>query len=256
MSDSLTGKVALVTGASRGIGRGIAMRLAADGALVVVHYATNAQAAAGTVDAIQGAGGIAFAISQPLGRDGDVQQLFARLDQDLTKRTGSTHLDILVNNAGVSLPGGLAETTASIFDRQFAVNTRAPLFLTQAAVERMGPGGRIITISSGVTRQAWPNLLAYSMSKAAIDVMARTLAKELAPRGITVNVVAAGLVDTDMNASWLRGSDEAQLQAAAISPFGRIGEPSDIADVVAFTASEDARWITGQILDATGGSVL
>jgi NAD(P)-dependent dehydrogenase (short-subunit alcohol dehydrogenase family) len=189
MSDSLAGKVALVTGGSRGIGRGIATRLAADGALVAVHYATNSQAAAETVTSIE-------------------------------------------------------------------VNTRAPFFLTQAAAERMGPGGRIITISSGVTRQAVPNLLAYSMSKAAIDVMARTLAKELAPRGITVNVVASGLVDTDMNAAWLRASDEAREQAASVSAFGRIDQPSDIADVVAFTASEDARWITGQVLDATGGSVL
>jgi NAD(P)-dependent dehydrogenase (short-subunit alcohol dehydrogenase family) len=256
MSDALTGKTALVTGGSRGIGRGIATRLAADGALVAVHYATNSQAAAETVTSIEAAGGSAFAIGQPFGDQDDAARLVERLDHELSERTGSTHLDILVNNAGVSLQGGLAETTAAIFDEQFAVNTRAPFFLTQAAAQRMGPGGRIITISSGVTRQAFPNLLAYSMSKAAIDVMARTLAKELGPRGITVNVVAAGLVDTDMNAGWLRASDEAREQAASVSAFGRVGQPSDIADVVAFTASDDARWITGQVIDATGGSVL
>jgi NAD(P)-dependent dehydrogenase (short-subunit alcohol dehydrogenase family) len=256
MTNSLKGQVALVTGASRGIGRGIAQRLAADGALVVVHYAGNSAAAAETVAAIEADGGAAFSVGQPFGDPDDAAQLFAKLDAELERRTGSTHLDVLVNNAGIALQGGLAETTAEVFDSQFAVNVRAPFFLTQAAAERMTAGGRVITISSGVTRQAWPNLLAYSMSKAAVDVMARTLAKELAPRGITVNVVAAGLVDTDMNAAWLRASDEARAQAASASAFGRVGEPRDIADVVAFVASENSRFVTGQVLDATGGSVL
>jgi NAD(P)-dependent dehydrogenase (short-subunit alcohol dehydrogenase family) len=253
---ALEGKVALVTGASRGIGRGIARRLAADGALVAVHYATNAGAAAETVAAIEAAGGRAFAVGQPLGVAGDVAGLFAQLDAELTARTGSTHLDVVVNNAGVALQGDLAQTTEAVFDEQFAVNARAPLFIAQAAAERMGPGGRIVSISSGVTRQAWPNLLAYSMSKAAIDVMARTLAKELGPRGITVNVVAAGLVDTDMNAGWLRVDDASRAQAASVSAFGQVGEPAHVADVVAFVASDDARWVTGQVIDATGGSVL
>jgi 3-oxoacyl-[acyl-carrier protein] reductase len=254
---TLDGKVALVTGASRGIGRGIAERLASDGALVAVHYGTNADAAAGTVAAIEAAGGSGFPVGAQLGVPGDVATLFAALDAELAERQGSTDLDIVVNNAGVSLQGGLAETTPELYDEQFAVNARAPLFIAQAAAERMGDGGRIISISSGVTRQAWPGLLAYSMSKAAIDVMARTLAKELAPRGITVNVVAAGLVDTDMNAGWLRTGDEAaREQAASVSAFDRIGEPADVADVVAFVASSDSRWVTGQVIDATGGSVL
>lgn len=256
MRNALHDKVALVTGASRGIGRGIAERLAADGALVAVHYGTNADAAGQVVAAIAAAGGRAFAVGQRLGVDGDVAALFARLDAELTARTGTTDLDIVVNNAGISVQGGLAETTPAIFDEQFAVNARAPFFIAQAAAERMGDGGRIVTISSGVTRQAWPNLLAYSMSKAAIDVMARTLAKELAPRGITVNVVAAGLVDTDMNAAWLRADADSRAYAASVSAFGRVGEPADVADVVAFAASPDARWVTGQVLDATGGSVL
>ena len=251
MTTELHGKVALVTGASRGIGRAIAERLARDGALVAVHYARNADAAGEVVRAI---GGDAFAIGQPFGADGDVDALFARLDQELLLRTGSTRLDIVVNNAGIALHGGLAETTPEIYETQMAVNARAPLFVAQAAAERMNGGGRIITLSSAVTRQADPDLLAYAMSKAAVDVMARTLAKELAPRGITVNVVAPGVVDTDMNAHWLRGDDEAR--AAAASAFGRLGEPEDVAAVVAFAASDDARFVTGQVLDATGGSVL
>ena len=247
MSKHLDGKVALVTGGSRGIGRGIAERLAADGARVAVHYGTNAAAAAEVVAGIASRGGSAFAVGQPLGAPGDAEALFAQLDGGL---------DILVNNAGVAPQGGLAETTPAVYDELFAVNARAPFFLTQAAVARMGDGGRVITISSGVTRQAWPNLLAYTMTKAAVEAMTATLAKELAPRGITVNVVAAGLVDTDMNAAWLRASEESRAQAASVSAFGRVGEPRDVADVVAFAASDDARFVTGQVLDATGGSVL
>jgi NAD(P)-dependent dehydrogenase (short-subunit alcohol dehydrogenase family) len=251
MTTELKGKVALVTGASRGIGRAIAERLARDGALVAVHYGTRADAADEVVRAI---GANAFAIGQPFGADGDVDALFEQLDRELLLRTGSRRLDIVVNNAGIALHAGLAETTAEIYETQMAVNARAPLFIAQAAAERMGPGGRIITLSSGVTQQAYPELLAYAMSKAAVDVMARTLAKELAPRGITVNVVAPGVVDTDMNAHWLRGDDDARVAAA--SAFGRLGEPEDVAAVVAFAASEDARFVTGQFLDATGGSVL
>jgi NAD(P)-dependent dehydrogenase (short-subunit alcohol dehydrogenase family) len=150
----------------------------------------------------------------------------------------------------------LEQTTPDAYDELFAVNTRAPFFITQAAAERMGEGGRIITISSGVTRQAFPNLLAYAMSKASVDVMGLTLAKALAPRGITVNTVAPGIIDTDMNAGWLRESAEGRAEAAAVSAFNRVGEPADVADVVAFVASDDARWVTGQYLDATGGSLL
>ncbi len=253
MSNTLEGKVALVTGGSRGIGRAIARRLAADGALVAVHYGANADAARETVAAIEAIGGEAFAIGQPLGVAGDAAGLFSQLDAALERRVGSTRLDIVVNNAGIATMAQLAGTTADIYDELFAVNARAPFFITQAAAERMGPGGRIITIGTGVTRTAMPELLAYSMSKAAIDVMTQTLAKELAPRGITVNVVAPGIVDTDMNAGWLRGDDEARAQAEQTSPFGRLTTPEDVAGVVAFAASEDAGFVTGQFLDATGG---
>jgi NAD(P)-dependent dehydrogenase (short-subunit alcohol dehydrogenase family) len=253
---TLGGKTALVTGGSRGIGRAISERLARDGALVAVHYGRDAEAAASTVKAIEADGGQAFSVHAELGIPGDVATLFARLDAELQRRTGTAHLDIVVNNAGIARMLELEQTTPDAYDELFAVNTRAPFFITQAAAERMGEGGRIITISSGVTRQAFPNLLAYAMSKASVDVMGLTLAKALAPRGITVNTVAPGIIDTDMNAGWLRESAEGRAEAAAVSAFNRVGEPADVADVVAFVASDDARWVTGQYLDATGGSLL
>jgi NAD(P)-dependent dehydrogenase (short-subunit alcohol dehydrogenase family) len=253
---TLAGKVALVTGGSRGIGRAISERLARDGALVAVHFGRDAEAATSTVKAIETAGGQAFAVQAELGVPGDVATLFGRLDAELQRRAGSTHLDIVVNNAGIASMLELEQTTPAAFDELFAVNTRAPFFITQAAAERMGDGGRIITISSGATHRALPNLLAYAMSKASVDVMGLTLAKALAPRGITVNTVAPGLIDTDMNAGWLHASQEAEDQGAAMSAFNRVGQPADVADVVAFVASDDARWVTGQYLDATGGSLL
>jgi NAD(P)-dependent dehydrogenase (short-subunit alcohol dehydrogenase family) len=253
---TLTGKVALVTGGSRGIGRAISERLARDGALVAVHYGRDAQAAANTVKAIDAAGGRAFAVEAELGVAGDVATLFGRLDAELQERTGSNHLDIVVNNAGIATTLDLEHTTPEAFDELFAVNARAPFFITQAAVERMRAGGRVIGISTGATRQALPDLVAYAMSKGALDVMGLTLAKALAPRGITVNTLAPGLVDTDMNADWLRTSDEARAEGAAMSAFNRVGEPDDIAGAVAFLASDDARWVTGHYLDVTGGSLL
>jgi 3-oxoacyl-[acyl-carrier protein] reductase len=256
MSTPLQGKVALVTGASRGIGRVIATRLADDGALVAVHYGTRGDAAAEVVAAIEARGGTAFAIGQPLGVQGDVAGLFAQLDAALERRTGASRLDVLVNNAAIAPQLGLDDTTPEAYDELFAVNTRAPFFITQEAARRMTEGGRIITIGTGATKTALPNILTYSMTKAAIDVMTMTLAKELAPRGITVNVVLPGIVDTDMNAGWLRGNAEARTMAESMSPFGRLGEPEDVAGVVAFAASDDARFVTGQLLDATGGSTL
>lgn len=253
---TLTGKTALVTGGSRGIGRAIAERLARDGALVAVHHGGNAEAAAETVAAIERAGGSAFPVGQRLGADGDAAALLDGLDRELLSRTGSTRLDVVVNNAGIAFNGGISDTTPELYDELFAVNVRSPFFIVQGAVERMGEGGRIVSISSGVAQRATPNLLAYAMTKAAVEIFTRTLAKELAPRGITVNAVAPGLIDTEGNAPWLDASEESRAQAAAVSAFNRVGQPADVADVVAFVVSDDARWVTGQVLDATGGSLL
>jgi 3-oxoacyl-[acyl-carrier protein] reductase len=250
----LTGRTALVTGGSRGIGRAIARRLAADGALVAAHYGSDERAARETVAAIERAGGRCFALRAEFGTDDDTDVLFAGLEAGLRERTGRVRLDIVVNNASVIGPGPLPEITPAAFDHVFAVNVRAPLFIVQRAVPLMPDGGRIINISSPVTRTAPPEV-AYVMTKGAIDVMSRTLAWELGSRGITVNTVLPGITDTDMM-PWLREDPEARARAADAAALGRITSPEDVADAVAFLASDDAGWITGHALDVTGGLFL
>lgn len=248
---ALTGKTALVTGSGRGIGRAIAERLGRDGARVAVHYNGNAAAAKETVAAIEAAGGAAFAIQAPLGVPGDAAALWAAFDAH------ATGLDILVNNAGTDgVREPIGGTDEEAFDHVFAVNTKAPFFVTKLGLDRLRDGGRIINVSTGLTRGAhMPELIAYTMTKGAIDSLTSVLAKGVGARGITVNAVAPGVVDTDMNAAWLR-NDEAWSAVTALSPLNRVAHPTDIADIVAFLASDDARWITGQWIDATGGALL
>ncbi|AXL93327.1 monooxygenase [Streptomyces sp. CB09001] len=250
---SLTGRTALVTGASRGMGRATAERLARDGALVVVHYGTNEDAAAEVVDGIERDGGRAFAVRAELGAPGDVHELFLALEEGLKERTGSTELDILVNNAGVMGGVKAEDTTPEQFDRIVAVNARAPFFIIQRALTNMPDGGRIVNVSSGLTRFANPDEIAYAMSKGAVEQLALHFAKALGPRRITVNSVAPGIT---RNGNPLFDIPEAVEAMAALSAFNRVGEPQDVADVVAFLVSDDARWITGSFVDASGGTLL
>jgi 3-oxoacyl-[acyl-carrier protein] reductase len=244
----LTGRTALVTGASRGIGRAIAERLAADGAFVAVHYGRNDAAARETVAAIRQAGGEAFPVRAELGTEGDVQQLFTQLEAGLEGRP----LHVLVNNAAVAdYVASIEQATIENFDRLFAINVRAPLFIVQRALRLMPSGGRIINISSGVTWFAIPEVV-YSMSKGALNVLTRSLANTQGARGITVNTVSPGITETDMN-DWLRADPESARRVAAMTALGRPGRARDIADAVAFFASDDARWVTGQTLEVNGG---
>ncbi|MFR9751931.1 SDR family oxidoreductase [Nocardia sp. 004] len=249
----LAGKTALVTGAGRNIGRAIAIRLAADGALVAVHYSTSKDEAADTVAAIEKDGGRAFAIHAELGEQAGIHQLFFELEQGLKQRTGSTELNIVVNNAGVMGGTTPEETTPEQFDRLFAVNAKAPFFILQRATALLSDNARIINISSGLTRVANPAEVAYAMTKGAIEQLTLHMAKHLAQRGITVNSVAPGITRND---NPVFGIPKVVEQMAALSAFNRVGEPSDIADTVAFLVSDDARWITGSCLDASGGTLL
>ncbi|MGW7417596.1 SDR family oxidoreductase [Streptomyces sp. NPDC054863] len=245
----LDGRTALVTGGSRGIGRGIAERLGRDGARVAVHYGTNETAAKEVVGVIEAAGGSAFAIGQELGTPGDAEALWAEFDRH------ADGLDILVNNAGIGTSDSFASIGEAAFDTLFAVNVKAPFFLARWGAERLRDGGRIINISSGLSHASvMPDLIAYAMTKGALDVFTRDLSKTLGPRGITVNSVAPGIIDTDNNA-WLRESEEAWKWAASMSALGRVGEPADVADAVAFLASDEGRWVTGHWMDVTGGSL-
>ncbi|MDT0444586.1 SDR family oxidoreductase [Streptomyces johnsoniae] len=249
----LTGKTALVTGSSRGMGRATAVRLAREGALVAVHYATGRDAAEETVTTIEGEGGSAFTIQAELGMPGDVHELFLGLAAGLKERTGGTDLHILINNAGRM--GGLSveDTTPEAFDRLMAVNAKAPFFLIQRALANMPDGGRIINISSGLTHFANPDEIAYAMTKGAVEQLALHFAKLLGPRGITVNTVAPGITRNSNPAFDIPAAVE---QMAGLSAFNGVGEPEDIADVVAFLAGEDACWITGSFVDASGGTLL
>jgi len=242
----LENSVAVVTGASRGIGAAIAKRLARDGAAIVVNYARNAEAATAVVAEIVAEGGKAVAIPADVADLAQIDFLF----ENAIKTYG--RLDILVNNAGVAEFLPLEAITAEHYNRQFAVNVQGLLFATQAAARLMGPeGGRIINISSGAAQSAPPTGSVYSATKAAVDTITRSLATELGPRGITVNTVSPGFTDTDMLRDVMKGSDWDGMIAR--TPLRRIGTTEDIADVVAFLASDQARWVTGQILGANGG---
>ncbi|MFH0520823.1 SDR family oxidoreductase [Streptomyces sp. M41] len=247
---ALAGRTVLVTGASRGIGRGIAERLGRDGARVGVHYGRNEAAAKETVAAIEAAGGSAFTLGVELGVPGDAEALWEEFDRH------ADGLDVLVNNAGIGNTRPIEEIEEREYDAVFAVNVKAPFFIVKHGMTRLRDGGRVINISSGLARTAvMPENMAYAMTKGALDVLTRDLSKVLGPRGIRVNSVAPGLIDTDNTAEFLHGTEGGWARAEAISALGGVGTPAEVADVVAFLASEDGRWVTGSWVDATGGSI-
>ncbi|HEX2574115.1 MAG TPA: SDR family oxidoreductase [Polyangia bacterium] len=241
----LKGKNAIITGASRGIGRAIAERLAGDGAAVAINYVRDEGAAREVCAAIEAKGGRALAIRADVGVTADIERLFAEAEA----RLGPP--DIVVASAGISVFKPHAMVTAEEFDRIFAVNTRGVFFVLQEAARRVRDGGRIVQISTAGTLVPYPAAGLYSGSKAAAELFASCLAKELGPRGVTVNSVAPGATRTE----GLIMPEEAIAQLVAQTPLGRLGEPRDIADVVAFLVSEEGRWLTGQNLHATGGII-
>lgn len=237
--------LALVTGGSRGIGRAIALALAAQGHEVAVHYASNAAAAEHTVAAIAATGGSAFAIA------GDLQTLDGVMA--IREALGGRALSVLVNNAGRQLPEG-TEADETTFDTLFAINVKAAYFLIQRLAPQIIDGGRIVNVSSGTSTIGFPDKMVYAMAKAATNAMTLSFAKALGPRGITVNAVLPGLIETDMN-PWVRNPDAAR-RVAKLNALDRVGQPDDVAGVVAFLASPAARWVTGELLYASGGAQL
>lgn len=242
----LQGKAAVVTGGSRGIGRAVVERLCRDGAAVVFNYATAEAAAAEVVAKVEAAGGRAYGLRADLAEPGAAVRLMAAAEE----RLGG--LDILVNNAALSFtPTPLADTDEEVFDRVMRVNARSAFLTIRHAARHMRDGGRIVTISTVNTEFAAPGIAPYAASKGAMEQLTRVAARELGRRGITANIVSPGATDTDL----LRAANppEALELAAAMASLGRLGEPADVADVVAWLAGPDGRWVTGQNIRADGG---
>ena len=244
----LTGKTALVTGASKGIGAGIAKALGAAGANIVVNYSSDKAGAQRVVSEITGQGSKAIAVGGSVTNSADIEALFA----EAGKAFG--HVDILVNNAGVYAFSPIDGITEDEIDRMFDVNVKGLLLASKAAVVQFpAEGGSIINIGSIVSEAAPILSSIYSGTKGAVDAITRVLAKELGPKNIRVNAVNPGLTATEGNAEF-RGPDSPfEKSEVAKTPLGRLGQPEDIADVVVFIASEDARWVTGALLQAAGG---
>jgi 3-oxoacyl-[acyl-carrier protein] reductase len=248
MSQKLTGKVALVTGASKGIGASIALHLAAEGAAVVVNYASSREGADRVVAEITRKGGKAIAVQANVAKEADVRRLFA----ESAKAFGP--LDILVNNAGLYEFAPLEKVTGEHFHKTFDLNVLGLLLASQEAAAQFGSkGGNIINISSVVSTNAQPSASVYSASKAAVDAITKSLAKELGPRQIRVNSINPGMVETEgLHAAGIPESDM-RKQVQAQTPLGRIGQPQDIAPAIVFLASADSAWITGETLYIAGG---
>jgi 3-oxoacyl-[acyl-carrier protein] reductase len=248
MSKKLTGKVAVVTGASKGIGAAIAVHLATEGAAVVVNYSSSKEGAERVVAEIVGKGGKAVAVQANVAKKADIQRLFIE-----TKKAFG-RLDVLVNNAGIYEFAPLENVTAAHFHKHFDLNVLGLILSTQEAVKHFGQGGgSVINISSVASSLAPPNTSVYSATKAAVDAVTRSLANELGPRNIRVNSINPGMVETEgVHAAGFIGSDF-QKQLEAQTPLGRIAQPGDIGPIAVFLASTDSGWLTGETLLASGG---
>ncbi|RIX76471.1 SDR family oxidoreductase [Acidovorax cavernicola] len=238
-------RVALVTGASRGIGAAIARRLASDGLAVAVNYASGAAQAEALVAELAASGAQAIAVQADVADAGDVRRMFDAVEAQLGK------VDVLVNNAGVLKTLPLAEHSDALFDQAFDINVRGTFHTLREAATRLNAGGRIVNFSSTVVALNLPGYAVYNATKAAVEAFTHVFAKELRGHGITVNAVAPGPIATSL---FFEGKTEAQIEAfAKMPPLERLGQPEDIAGVVAFLAGPDGGWVNGQILRANGG---
>ena len=248
MAGKLAGKVALVTGGSKGIGAGIARRLAAEGASVVVNFSRSKAEAEAVVSEVVKGGGKAVAVQADVSKPEEIDRMFAEA------KAAFGVVDVLVNNAGVYEMAPISEVTPEFYRKQFDLNVLGLLLTTKAAVAQFGPrGGCVINISSIVATAALPNSSVYSATKAAVDSITRTLAAELGPKKVRVNAVNPGLIETEGTHSAGMTEGDMRSRMEAQTPLGRIGQPGDIAPAVAFLASDDASWITGETIHIGGG---
>lgn len=246
-------KIALVTGGSRGLGRNMALSLAQKGIDVVLTYNSNKDEADKVVNEIQSIGQNAVAFQLDAGNVSSFDAFFKQVTEHLIEKTGKPNFDFLVNNAGTALYAPFTETTEEQFDTAVNIHYKGVFFLTQKALAYLNNGGRIVNISSGLARFSIPGSSAYAAMKGAIEVLTRYLAKELGSKGITANVVAPGAIETDFGGGRVRDDKDMNNYIAQVTALGRAGVPDDIGGVVAFLCTEEARWITGQRIEVSGG---
>lgn len=255
MDRFLEGKTALVTGASRGLGRAIAEAYAELGATVAINYASSDKAAQEVLEGIEAKGGKAFLIKCPLGTYEAAEQLVAALDEGLQERTGDTGLDILVNNAGGGPVASIDATTPEVFEEIMSLNMRAPFFVTKLLKPRLRDGGRVINVGSLGARTAVADYAVYAMSKRALETFTVLLAKDLGPRGITANCINPGLIESDANVH-VRSNEDISAYLLNTTPMRRFGVPTDFAGVASCLASPNMCYVTGQIIEVAGGMSL
>lgn len=255
-SHSPTPKIALITGGSRGLGRATALSLAKNGTGVVITYHSNKSAADDVVAAIATLGGTAVALPLDTGSVATFGAFAADLKKALAATWGVETITALVNNAGIGVHASFAQTTEAQFDDLMNVHLKGVFFLTQALLPIIADGGRIVNLSSGLTRIISPGFAAYASMKGAVEVLTRYLAKELGPRGISVNAFAPGAIETDFGGGAVRDNENMNKYIASVTALGRVGLPDDIGPAIASLLSDDNRWITAQRIEASGGQAL
>lgn len=249
-------RIAVVTGANRGLGRATAGALAQRGFAVALTYRGDADEASRAVEEIRAAGGEAIAARLDLADVASFAEFTVSLRREIGERWGRSSIDVLVNNAGIGLFGRLEDATVGEFDALIGTNVRGTFFLIQALAPHIGDGGRIINVSSSLTRHASPGTSLYAASKTAIEALTRSLAVELGPRGIRINSVAPGPTATDFNGGAMRDDPALRSSLAARTALGRVGQPDEVADAIAALASSELRWVTAERIEVSGGTLL
>lgn len=255
MTEQAQRKIALITGGSRGLGRAMALHLARQGVGVILTYHSNIVEADKVVAAIQADGGQAAALPLECGDLSGFPAFVAQL-RGVLAGWSAEHIDFLVNNAGTGVHASFADTSEAAFDALLAVHFKGVFFLTQTLLPLIGDGGRIVNISSGLARFSLPGYAAYAAMKGAVEVLTRYLARELAPRGITVNTIAPGAIETDFGGGAVRDNPELNRMIAAQTALGRVGLPDDVGGAVASLLTGDNGWVTGQRIEVSGGTLL
>jgi len=253
MTSNSTQKIVLITGASRGLGKSAALHLAAQGVAVIGTYHSKSAEAQAVVAEIEAAGGQAAMLQLDVGDSSSFADFAAALSKVLRSKFDRDRIDFLVNNAGVGVHAGFAETTESQFDQMVNIHLKGPFFLTQTLLPMIKDGGRILNVSSGLTRFALPGYAAYASMKGAIEVWTRYLAKELGARGIAVNTLAPGAIETDFGGGAVRDNADLNNFVASVTALGRVGMPDDIGGAVAALLSDGSRWVNAQRVEASGG---